>query len=59
MKAMTKQQLADCAGVSRETLRRWLKPHRQQLEALGMRRGMRALPPRVVAYIAKVFCIDV
>lgn len=59
MKAMTQQQLADRAGVSRNTLRRWLKPHRRQLEALGMRRGMRALPPRVVAYIAETFCIDV
>jgi predicted DNA-binding protein (UPF0251 family) len=59
MKAMTQQQLAERAGVSRDTFRRWLKPHRRQLEALGMRHGMRALPPKVVAYIAEVFCIDV
>jgi predicted DNA-binding protein (UPF0251 family) len=59
MKAMTQQQLADRAGVGRDTFRRWLKPHRQQLEALGMRHGMRVLPPKVVAYIAEVFCIDV
>ena len=59
MKAMTQQQLADRAGVSRDTFRRWLRPHRRQLEALGMRRGMRVLPPKVVAYIAEVFCIDV
>lgn len=56
---MTQQQLAERAGVSRDTFRRWLKPHRRQLEALGMRHGMRALPPKVVAYIAEVFCIDV
>ena len=59
MKAMTQQQLADRAGVSRDTFRRWLRPHRRQLEALGMRRGMRVLPPKVVAYIAETFCIDV
>ena len=59
MKAMTQQQLADRAGVSRDTFRRWLRPHRRQLETLGMRRGMRVLPPKVVAYIAEVFCIDV
>lgn len=59
MKAMTQQQLAERAGVSRDTFRRWLKPHRRKLEALGMRRGMRALPPKVVSYIAEAFCIDV
>ena len=56
---MTKQQLADSAGVSVDTLRRWLEPHKQQLDALGMQQNMRVLPPKVVAYIVETFCIDV
>ena len=59
MKAMTKQQLADCAGISVDTLRRWLEPHMQELKALGMQSRMRVLPPKVVAYIVETFCIDV
>ena len=56
---MTKSELAQAAGISVDTLMRWLKPHRQQLEALGMQPKMRVLPPRVVAYIVETFCIDV
>ena len=56
---MSKQQLADAAGVSVDTLMRWLGPHRQELETLGMRPGMRVLPPKVVAYIVETLCIDV
>ena len=59
MKAMTKSELALAAGISIDTLKRWLEPHGQQLEALGMRPNMRVLPPRVVAYIVETFCIDV
>ena len=59
MKAMSKSEIAHAAGVSVDTLMRWLVPHRQQLEALGMRPGMRVLPPKVVAYIVETFCIDV
>ena len=59
MKAMSKSELAMAAGISVDTLKRWLEPHRKQLEALGMRPGMRVLPPKVVAYIVETFCIDV
>ena len=59
MKAMSKSELAQAAGVSVDTLMRWLSPHRQQLEALGMRPGMRVLPPKVVSYIVETLCIDV
>ena len=37
MKAMSKSEMAQAAGVSVDTLMRWLSPHRQQLQALGMR----------------------
>ena len=52
MKAMSKSELAQAAGVSVDTLMRWL-------EELGMRPGMRVLPPKVVAYIVETLCIDV
>jgi len=59
MKAMSKSELAQAAGVSVDTLMRWLSPHQQHLEALGMLPGMRVLPPKVVIYIVETLCIDV
>jgi len=59
MKAMSKSELAMAAGISVDTLKRWLEPHRKQLEALGLCPNMRVLPPKVVAYIVETFCIDV
>ena len=59
MKAMTRQQLAACAGVSTRTLRQWLRPYRQQLRAMGMPDGKQTLPPNIVEWIARKFCIDV
>lgn len=56
---MTKQQLADKAGVSLNTLNRWCKPFQQDLERLGMQPKSRMLPPVVVKYIAEKLCIDV
>ena len=41
MKAMSKSELAMAAGISVDTLKRWLEPHRKQLEALGMQANMR------------------
>jgi len=46
MKAKSKSELAMAAGISVDTLKRWLEPHRKQLEALGMQANMRVLPPR-------------
>lgn len=59
MKSMSKSELAQAAGISLSTLARWMKPYRQELEALGMRPGMRVLPPRVVKYLSDLYCIDV
>jgi hypothetical protein len=55
---MSKQQLADKAGVSLSTFKRWCKPLQHQLEQLGMVPGARLLPPNVVKYLADRFCID-
>lgn len=59
MKAMSKQQLADKAGVSLNTLNRWCKPFQRELEALGFQPRARMLPPVVVKFIAEKLCIDV
>ena len=59
MKAMTKQQLADKAGVSLNTLNRWCKPLHDELRQLGLQEGARMLPPSIVRFIAERFCIDV
>ena len=59
MKAMTKQQLADYAGVTTKTLMSWCEPFQKELEAMGMQPNMRVLPPHIVNYITEKFSIDV
>ena len=59
MKAMTKQELAQRAGVTMKTFYRWCVPFRQELEAMGMKPKMRVLPPHIVRYLAEKLCIDV
>lgn len=48
MKAMTKQELAACAGVSVKTMNNWLSPYREQLWDMGMPRNRGYIPPNVV-----------
>ena len=52
MKAMTKQQLAQCAGVTVRTLLNWCRPYRKELARMGLKPGMRVLPPHIVKWIA-------
>jgi transposase len=58
MKSMTKQKLADKAGVSLNTLNRWCKPYKKELEAMGLQPKARLLPPVIVKFIADKLCID-
>ena len=55
---MSKQQLADRAGVSLKTLNRWLQPYRDELAAMGYNPSMRVLHPRIVKFISETFCIE-
>ncbi|MBO6188301.1 MAG: hypothetical protein J6O23_07320 [Prevotella sp.] len=55
---MTKQQIAQAAGVTVKTLMNWCQPYSQELTAMGLRPGMRVLPPHIVKWIANHFCID-
>ena len=59
MKAMSKSELADRAGVSVGTLMYWCKPYRKELETMGMQPHMKVLPPHIVQFITEKFCIDV
>ena len=59
MKAMTKTQMARCAGVCLETFSDWLKPHQETLTEMGYPPGKRAIPPNVVAWICKQFDINI
>ena len=56
---MSKSELADKAGVSVDTVREWCKPFMKELTGLGMRPGMRVLPPVIVKYMAERLCIDI
>ena len=58
MKSYTKAQLADAAGVSPETFRRWLKTDRTFLAANGIRSTTKLFPPKVVKYLCKKYAID-
>ena len=56
---MSKQQLADAAGVSVNTLMNWCKPYREQLAQMGLLPNAKVLPPHIVKFISEKFCIDV
>jgi len=59
MKAMSKQQLADHAGVTVKTLMSWCRPFSQELAAMGMSPHAKVLPPHIVSFLSEKFCIDV
>ena len=58
MKAMTRQQLADCAGITTKTLDNYIHRHWDQLWALGLR-PHQILPPSVVEWLTTHYCITV
>ena len=58
MKAMSKHELAESAGISVKTLMNWCKPHMQELSRMGLRPHAKKLEPHIVAYIVEKFCID-
>ena len=58
MKSYTKAQLADAAGVSPETFRRWLRSDRTFLEANGILPTTKLFPPKVGKYLCEKNAID-
>ncbi len=59
MQSYTKQQLANLAGVSPRTFRRWLIPYQQFLSDNHVTKHSRILPPQVVNRLVHDFCIDI
>ena len=55
---MTRQQLADSAGVTTKTLGNYLKRHWDELWALGMR-PYEILPPSVVEWLSYHYGINI
>ena len=58
---MTKSDLAKAAGVSSETLRRWLKDDFivSRLAPLKLKKQQKKLPPRAVQIITDHYVIEI
>lgn len=56
-KAMYKSELAQLAGVSNATFRRWCFNDRQQLLALGCSCRSQLLTPAAVRFLCNKYCI--
>ena len=59
MKAMSKSELAEKAGITVTTLMNWCEPHMKELKAMGMRPNQRLLSPRIVKFLVDTFSIDI
>lgn len=59
MRSYSKFELAQAAGVSADTFRRWMKSDRAFLEANGITPNTRLLPPKVVKYLCEKYCIEI
>ena len=58
IRSMTRKELAQLAGVSERTLRRWLHSNHNQLIAADYQASQRKLPPRVVKYLMEFYGIE-
>lgn len=59
LKAMYKSELAAAAGVSLQTFRNWLQSDAEQLQALGVSRTSKVLPPAAVKYLTEKYVIHI
>lgn len=57
-KSMYKSELADAAGVSMSTFKRWLKTDEQQLKEMGVLPRSKLLNPAAVKYLCEKYVID-
>lgn len=58
MKAMYKNELAEAAGVSRDTLRRWFSQNSDKLARFGVKPRSQLLPPKAVSWVCQQYGID-
>ena len=56
---MFKSELADAAGVTRDTFRLWLHSDADYLRSQGISPKAKLLPPQVVAYLVEKYNIEV
>lgn len=59
MRAMNKNEMAMCAGVSSRTFSRWLAAYKNDLLKLGVTPKTRLLPPKAVMFLSEMLGIDV
>ena len=57
-KAMLKSELADAAGVSTTTFRKWLLSDHEELRLRGVMANAKLLTPAAVKYVCEKYCID-
>ena len=57
-KAMYKNELADAAGVSRQTFYNWTKQDQAVLRQMGVDRNAKMLPPKAVQYLCERYLIS-
>ena len=55
---ISKKRLAELAGVSERTFRRYLATRRHILDEMGISPKAQLLPPQAVKYICEDYCID-
>ena len=58
MKRTYKYELANAAGVSDRTFRRWLRENAEPLKRLGVKSTTKLLPPKAVEWICREYGID-
>ena len=56
---MHKCELAEAAGVTRQTLSNWMKSDREVLEHMGVGLNQKILPPCAVKYLCEKYDIEV
>lgn len=58
IKSYYKYEIANMAGVSIATLRRWMEKDANALAAFGVSKNTHLLPPAAVKYLAEKYVID-
>ena len=56
--ARLKSELANAAGVSMGTFRKWMKNEQKTLEEMGVGTHDKLLPPSAVKHICERYCIE-
>jgi len=56
--SMYKFELADAAGVSRQTFYNWTKTDQEELSKMGVPRNAKLLPPCAVQYLCDKYFIS-